>query len=97
MIEHARKLIAEGKPVTHAAIMTMLNRERPRHRTFPTEISRALKSIPKEHRPRQGFNVKVEGTIYPSVRAAARAKGVSMETVRKRIANPNYPKWKRRD
>lgn len=95
IVEYARKLIAEGKPVTHAAIMAMLDKERPKHRTFPTEISRALKSIPRAKRARSGHGVKADGVIYPSVRAAARAKGVAMETVRKRIANPNFPKWKR--
>jgi hypothetical protein len=97
IVEHARKLVAEGKPVTHDAIMAMLDKERPKHRTYPTEISRALKSIPKAKRARTGYGVKADGAIYPSVRAAARAKGVAMETVRKRIASPNFPKWKRID
>ncbi|MGX9393561.1 hypothetical protein ACWX0K_14780 [Nitrobacteraceae bacterium UC4446_H13] len=97
IVEHARKLIAEGKPVTQGAIMKMLDKERPKHRTFPTEISRALKSIPKENRPRQGHSVKAEGVVYPSMLAAARAKDVAMETVRKRITSPNCPKWKRLD
>lgn len=97
IVEYARKLVVEGKPVTHAAIMAMLDRERPKHRTFPTEISRALKSIPKNKRARSGRGVKANGVVYPSVRAAARAKDVAMETVRKRIASPNFPNWKRID
>lgn len=97
IVEYAKKLVAEGKPVTHAAIMTMLDKERPGHRTFPTEISRALKSIPKAKRARSGHGVKVGRIVYPSVRAAARAEGISMEAARKRIASPNFPKWKRID
>ena len=98
IIEHARKLVTDGKPVTHAAIMTMLDEERPGHHTFPTEISRALsRAIPKEERARLGHGVKVNGTVHPSVRAAARAEGVSMEAARKRIASPNFPDWKRVD
>lgn len=96
IVEYARRLIDEGKPVTHAAIMAMLDKERPRHRTFPTEISSALKkSIPKAKRARTGHGVKADGVVYPSVRTTARAEGVAMETVRKRIASPNFPKWKR--
>jgi hypothetical protein len=96
IVEYAHKLIAENKPVTHAAIMAMLDKERPGHRTFPTEISRALKKpIPKAKRARTGYSVKADGVVYPSVRAAARAEGVAMETVRKRIASPHFPKWKR--
>jgi len=97
IVEHARKLVSEGKPVTHAAIMAMLDKERPKHCTFPTEISRALRSIPKAKRARSGYGIKADGVAYPSVRAAARAEGIAMETVRKRIASPNFPKWKRVD
>jgi hypothetical protein len=98
IVEYAKKLIVERKPVTHAAIMTMLDKERPGHRTYPTEISRALKkTIPKAKRARSGYGVNADGAVYPSVRAAARAKDISMETVRKRIVNPNFPKWKRID
>jgi hypothetical protein len=97
IVEYA-KLVAERKPVTHAAIMAMLDKERPGHRTFPTEISRALKkTIPKAKRARSGHGVKVGRVVYPSVRAAARANDVAMETVRKRIASPNFPKWERID
>jgi hypothetical protein len=95
IVEYARKLIAEGKPVTHVAIMAMLDKERPKHHTYPTEISRALASIPRAKRARTGHGVKADGVVYPSVRAAARAKGIAMETVRKRIVNPNFPRWKR--
>lgn len=95
IVEHARKLVVAGKPVTHASIVAMLDEERPGHRTFPTEISRALeKVIPKAKRARSGHGVEVKGTVHPSVRAAARAEGISMEAARKRIASPNFPDWK---
>lgn len=92
--EQARKLVADGKPVTHAEITAMLDKERPGHRTYPTEISRALQSVPKGKRARSGHGVKVKGMFHPSVRAAARAEGISLEAARKRIASPNFPDWK---
>jgi hypothetical protein len=98
IVKYAKKLVVQRKLVTHTAIMAMLDKERPGHRTYPTEISAALKkTISKAKRARTGYSVKADGAIYPSVRAAARAKGVAMETVRKRIASPNFPKWKRID
>lgn len=98
IVKYAKKLVVQRKPVTHNAIMAMLDKERPGHRTYPTEISAALKkTIPKAKRARTGYGVKVDGRVYPSIRAAARAKDISMETVRKRIVNPNCPKWKRID
>jgi hypothetical protein len=95
--EHARRLIAEGGRVTHAAIIEMLDGERPGHRTFPTEISRALKGIDRKFRRRKGQSVEVDGELLPSIRDAARAKGISMEAARKRLASPNFPDWKRVD
>jgi|GEM_PF-2494248 len=98
IVERARKLVAEGKPVTHAAIMEMLDGARPGHRTYPTEISRALRRVvAKAKRARSGHSVEVKGAVYPSVRAAARAEGVPLETARKRIANPNFPDWSKVD
>jgi hypothetical protein len=95
IVEHARELVAEGKPVTHAAIMEMLDVARPGHRTYPTEISRALRRVvAKAKRARSGHGVEVKGVSHPSVRAAARAEGISMEAARKRIASPSFPDWK---
>jgi hypothetical protein len=95
IVEHARKLVAQGEPVTHAAIMAMLDEERPGHRTYPTEISRALKrTVPKAKRARSGQRVQVMDAVHPSMRAAARAEGISMEAARKRIASPSFPDWK---
>lgn len=93
--EYARGLIAAGGTVTQAAVMEMLDRKRPGHRTFPTEVSRALKGIERALRPRAGQGVEADGERYPSIREAARAKGLSMQAVRKRLTNPNFPGWKR--
>ena len=95
--EHARKLIAEGKRVTHAVLIDMLDRERPGHRTFPTEVSRALKGIDRALRRRRGQAVEADGERFPSIRDAARAKDISMEAARKRLASRNFPGWKRVD
>lgn len=97
IVEHARKLIAKGRPITHAVIMAMLDRERPGHRTYPTEISRALKGIDRAQRSRQGQAVEADGERFPSIRDAARANGISMEAARKRLASPSFPRWTRID
>mgnify|MGYP001028183417 CR=1 FL=1 len=53
--------------------------------------------VAKAKRARSGHGVEVKGAVYPSVRAAARAERVPMETARKRIANPNFPDWSKID
>lgn len=93
MLAHARGLVASGKPVTQRAIMLMLDCERPGHRTLPTEISRALRSVDRSKRPRQGQRVEVDGREFASVREAARAEGVSPEAARKRLAS-RFPGWR---
>lgn len=92
---YARALVADGQPVTQRAVMEMLDRERPGHGTYPTEISRAIKRIPKTKRSREGFRVEVDGKEFPSIREAARAEDLSMEAARKRLANPKFPGWRR--
>ena len=40
------------------------------------------------------LKVFVEGVIYPSLSAAAAARGLNRESVRKRCNNENYPEWR---
>lgn len=62
------------------------------YRPNPDYLSRALRGGPsgtwKELEPLKypnGKAVEVDGHRYPSIRAAAEAEGVAVETVRKRI------------
>lgn len=91
----ADELAEKDVLITHAAILDMLKRERPGRRTYPTEISHALGNIDRDKRARGGSRVEVDGKEFPSIRAAARACGVSMQTVRKRLDRDDLPNWKR--
>lgn len=89
------ELIQAGRPVTHAAVMEMLDRERPGHRTYPTEISRALLgAAPAGTRRRGGTPVEADGVAHPSLAAAADAHGISKEAARKRVKSPHFPTWR---
>ncbi|MFD1331113.1 hypothetical protein ACFQ4O_03800 [Methylopila musalis] len=90
-----KELVNAGEPVTHSAVMAMLDRERPGHRTFPTEISRALLgAAPAGARRRDGQRVEADGVAYPSLASAGEAHGISKEAARKRINSPHFPTWK---
>ena len=96
--EFVRGLVDAGEPVTHSAVTTMLERERPGHRTFPTEISRALLgAAPAGTRRRGGMRVEADGAAYPSLAAAGEAHGISREAARKRVQSPRYPGWQALD
>lgn len=94
--EFAWALEDAGRPVTHAAVMEMLNRERPGHRTYPTEISRALNAAGVERgaRRRDGTPVEADGVAYPSLASAADAHGISKEAARKRVKSQHFPTWR---
>jgi hypothetical protein len=93
--EFVRGLVHEGEPVTHSAVMAMLDRERPGHRTFPTEISRALLGVaPAGARRKDGQRVEADGVTYPSLAAAGEAHGISKEAARKRVQSTRYPGWR---
>lgn len=85
-----------GQPVTHFMVMEMLDRERPGHRTYPTEISRALNAagVEKEARRRGGKRVEADGAAYPSLASAAEAHGISKEAARKRVKSDRLPAWR---
>lgn len=92
----AEKLAAEGRPVSvHREIRAMLDRERPGHKTHPTEITMYVRgAVPPEWSRRAGRPVEVEGRVYPSLASAAEAHGISKEAARKRIRSPRFPDWK---
>lgn len=94
--EFAWALEDAGRPVTHAAVREMLDRERPGHGTYPTEISRALNAagVERAARRRGGTTVEADGVAYPSLAAAADAHGISKEAARKRVNSSSFPTWR---
>lgn len=94
--EFARALEDAGRPITRSDIMEMLDRERPGHRTYPTEISRALTAakVERKARRRGGIQVEADGVAYPSLASAGEAHGISKEAARKRVNSPHFATWR---
>jgi hypothetical protein len=92
----AQRLAAEGRPVSvHREVRAMLDRERPGHRTHPTEITMyARGAVPPELSRRAGRRVEADGAAYPSLASAAEAHGISREAARKRVKSPRFPGWR---
>ena len=92
----AKELVVNGERPTHERIREMLRALDRNYRVSATEIAMALRPLHKSgavERFSNGHRVEVDSHVYPSIRAAAKAEGCAIETVRKRI-RAGRPGWR---